>query len=123
MDDVGTELERLERAGWHALCRSTGAQFYDEVMADDGVMVLAHGQAMGKSEVVAALREAPPWSSYALDDLRVLPAGEDGAVVVYHATARRDGRSPFTAWMTSTYRRAEGTWRLVAYTQTPTPGS
>ena len=41
--------------------------------------------------VVAALGEAPPWASYELDDVRVVPIGEDSAALVYVGTGHRDG--------------------------------
>jgi hypothetical protein len=90
-------------------------------MTDNGVMVLAHGQAMGRDEVVSSLADAPAWDRYELTDLTVVPAGRDSATLVYRATARRGDAPPFTALMTSTYARRDGRWRLTVYTQTPVP--
>ena len=56
MDD----LERLERAGWDALCAGTGSDYYGRLMTEDGVMVLAHGAVLDRDAVAASLDEAPP---------------------------------------------------------------
>jgi hypothetical protein len=62
--------------------------------------------------------DGPPWSSYELADARVLPVGQDGAVVAYRATASRDG-GEYTALFASTYVRQAGRWRLAVHQQTP----
>lgn len=121
-DGLLTELEAVERAGWDALCTGAGADFYAEAMTDDAVMVLAHGQAMGRDAVVESLAQGPAWDRYELADLTVVPAGPDSATLVYRATAHRDDSPPFTALMTSTYARCDGRWRLTVYTQTPATG-
>jgi hypothetical protein len=89
-------------------------------MTPDGVMVLADGTVMGREEVVAALRESPPWASYEIAGVRTVSAAGDAAVLVYTGRAWRTGDSePFTATMTSTYVRTAEGWRLALYTQTP----
>ncbi|MBM7806503.1 hypothetical protein JOD57_002340 [Geodermatophilus bullaregiensis] len=121
MDDVvTTELLALERRGWDALCDATGADFYGEVMTDDGLMVLADGSVMDRPTVVTALASSPPWHRYVLDDVRLVRAGTDAASLVYTGTAWRDEAEPgFTAVMSSLYVRDGGRWRLALYTQTP----
>jgi hypothetical protein len=119
MDELHSELEALERAGWESLSRGTGDDFYARIMAHDGLMVLADGVVMGREEVVAALREAPPWTTYELRDMRALRLTEGSAALVYVASARRGDRPPFVAAMTSVYVHTLNGWRLVLYTQTP----
>lgn len=121
VEDLQNELEALERAGWDALCTGDGARFYADLMTDDAVMVLAHGQAMGRAAVVESPAGGPAWDRYELSDLTVVPAGPEAATLVYRATAHRAGAPPFTALMTSTYTRRDGRWRLTVYTQTPVP--
>lgn len=120
-DHPGGDLEQLERRGWDALCGGSGAAFYDELMTADCVMVLAHGQAMTRDEVVDAMRHSPPWDRYELSDLRLVATGAASAALVYRATAEREGQPPFAAWMTSVYVRGDDGWRLALYTQTPVP--
>ena len=57
------ELLELEHAGWASLCNGTGAEFYGGLMTDDGVMVLADGTVMTRSDVVEALGKSPPWAN------------------------------------------------------------
>lgn len=120
-DGLLEELEALERAGWTALCAGEGGRFYADLMTDDGVMVLAHGRAMGRTAVLEALTGGPVWDRYELTDLTAVPAGADSATLLYRATAHRGDAPPFTALMTSTYARRDGRWRLTVYTQTPVP--
>ncbi len=110
----------LERAGWESLCRGTAGQFYGGMMTADAVMVLANGQVMSRDEVVTALGDAPSWSSYAIEDPRVVPIGADTAALVYTGTARREGDDPpFVGAMTSVYVRVGDKWKLALYQQTP----
>ena len=53
-----------------------------------------------------------------LSDVRVLPLGDDGAVLAYRVDARR-GEQEYDALLTSTYRREDGEWRLTVHQQTP----
>lgn len=117
-----SELTELEHRGWRSLCDGTGAEVYGELLTADGVMVLAHGQALDRDAVVASLRDAPPWREYAIEDARLVPLGPDAAALVYRGSASRDGAGPFTAWMTSVYVRRGDAWALAVYQQTPVPG-
>jgi hypothetical protein len=113
------ELMELERAGWASLCDGTGDDFYGRTMSGDGLMVLANGTVMSRDDVVAALGQAPPWSSYEMDDVRVVPIGNDSAALVYVGTGHRDGEDePFVGVMSSVYVKREGQWQLVLYQQT-----
>ena len=115
------ELIELERAGWAALCDGTADHFYGRTMIGDGLMVLADGSVMTRDDVVAALGDAPLWSSYEMADIRVVPISNDLVALVYVGTAHRSGGPPFTAAMSSVYVRRDGVWRLALYQQTPKP--
>lgn len=116
------ELITLEQAGWASLCDGTGDDFYGATMTEDGVMVLADGSVMTRADVVAALGKAPPWASYEMDDVRVVPIGEDSAALVYLGTGHREGDAPsFVGVMSSVYVRRNGEWKLAIYQQTPKP--
>ena len=120
-EDTKSVLLDLERRGWDSLCNSTGAQFYGDLMTDDGIMVLADGAVMARDAVVASLEHAPPWQSYDIEDVRLVDAGVDAAAIVYVGTGYRDGDQPaFMGVMSSIYVRQDGRWRLALYQQTPT---
>lgn len=109
----------IERAGWESLCDGSGDRFYGEIMTDDGIMALANGSVMTRDDVVAALGEAPPWSSFEMDEIRTIELDRDAIALVYVGTGHRDGdAAPFVGVMTSIYVRREGRWRLALYQQT-----
>lgn len=113
------ELLELENAGWQALCDSTGGTFYGDLMTEDALFILVNGAAMTREQIASSLNEAPGWDSYEITDARMMEVSEDVAALVYRATATRaDLPEPFTAVMTSLYRRIEGRLRLALYQQT-----
>lgn len=119
--DLDTEkaLLDLERSGWDSVCSSTGAQFYGDLMTDDGVMVLANGVVMDRDAVIASMEHARPWQSYDIDDHRVVAVGPASAAIVYLGTGYRHGDQPaFVGLMSSVYVRQDGRWRLALYQQT-----
>lgn len=119
-EDVEKDLLEAERRGWDALCDGTGDAVYGELMTDDAVMVLANGQLMDRTTVVAALGQAPPWRTYEIKDARIVDLGADSAALVYTGLAYGDAPEPaFTGLMSSVYVRRDGTWRLALYQQTP----
>lgn len=113
------DLLPLEREGWDALCRSRGGRFYGGLMTQEAVMILVNGMVLDRAAIAASLDDAPPWSSYALEDARLVPTGADSAALVYRATASRSGDAePFVALMSSHYRLLEGRLRMTLYQQT-----
>ena len=114
------ELEALERQGWEALCGPHGAAFYDDLMADDGLMVFP-GVVLDKAATVGAIAGASAWESFELADVRVIEAAPDSGFVTYRATAQRAGQESYRALMSSVYARRDGRWRLVLHQQTPSP--
>ena len=97
-----------------------GAAFYSALMTADGVMVLAHGLALDREQVIASLDDAPTWDAYEIREPRLIAAGPEGAVLVYRGEARR-GEDRFTALMSSHDVRRDGRWRLALYQQTVVP--
>ena len=118
MSSVADEIEQLERRGWDALSGPNGAAFYDELMADDGLMLFP-GMVLDKRTTLAAIRGAAPWARFELSDVRVIEPTPDCAIVAYSATAQRPGESEYRAVMSSSYARRDGRWRLVLHQQSP----
>jgi uncharacterized protein (TIGR02246 family) len=115
---VTAEVEALERRGWDALSGTDGAAFYRDVMAEDGLMVFP-GAVLDKAESLRAIAGATPWSAYELDDVRVIQATPDSAILAYHAKAQRPGGRPYEAVMTTVYARRDGRWQVILHQQTP----
>jgi hypothetical protein len=116
-----SELIELEEQGWLALS-STGeaaAEFYERVLDHTVVMLLPGGMVLDDRAAIVQSMSAQPWSSFELDDLRVLQLTADHAVVTYSVVAQREGTSAYSALMSSVYvRRATG-WKLAFHQQTP----
>jgi hypothetical protein len=113
------ELLDLERRGWDALCGDEGAAFYDEIMADDAVMIFPMGL-MDRAASLEAIRGASPWMTYRLEAEAVVYPAPNVGVVVYRAIARRADSDDYEAWMSSTYLRDDaGRWHLVLHQQSP----
>jgi hypothetical protein len=120
MTTVTDELLALEREAWDALSTDgdTATAFYDRVLADDVLMLLPGDMVIDDRATVVSSMSGAAWQSYELTDERVVPLGEDSAVVGYRGTATRDD-TPYTALFNSTYVREDGDWKLVLHQQTP----
>lgn len=116
-----SELIELEEQAWRALS-STGeaaAEFYERVLDDTVVMLLPRGMVLNDRAAIVQSMSGQPWSSFELDDLRVLQPTADTAVVTYGVVAQREGATEYSALMSSVYvRRAKG-WKLAFHQQTP----
>ena len=112
------EIEALERRGWEALSGTDGVAFYDDLMADDGLMVFP-GTVLDKRATLGAIAGEAPWSSFELRDVRIVEGTADSVVVTYHADARRGDAVRYRALMSTAYARRGGRWRLVLHQQTP----
>jgi uncharacterized protein (TIGR02246 family) len=111
------EIEELERRGWAALSGPDGAAFYQDAMAEEGLMVFP-GMVMDKATAIATIREVQPWSIFELSDVRI--TGDDNAALVtYRAKAQRAGEPEYEAVMSSVYVRRDGRWRLLLHQQSP----
>ncbi|HEY7177300.1 MAG TPA: nuclear transport factor 2 family protein [Micromonosporaceae bacterium] len=115
------ELIELERRGWQALSTSGAAasEFYGSVIDNCAAMALPGGVLIDDRAALLESMGGPPWSNFRLSSISVLRPTPDVGIVVYEASARRDGAAPYEALISSTYvRRADG-WRLVFHQQTP----
>ena len=117
--DAAAVVLELEHAGWQALSTgdAKGAEHYAALMTEHAVMALANGQVMERDEVIAALRDSPPWDTYTIDAPRVLALTDDVRAVVYEATGTR-GDTAFHGVMSSVYVRTDAGWRLALHHQT-----
>ena len=88
------ELIHLEHAAWKALSTSgdAAAEFYDEVLAKDVLMLLPGGMTIDDRATVVDSMHQADWTSFELADERVLDLTHASAVVAYQATAQRDRR-------------------------------
>lgn len=108
----------LEEQFWEA-SSAANVDLIRDYLADDALMVGIFG-VLNKETTVAANKGQPPFSFWRIDDEpRILQLTEDSAIVIYRATARREGREQFTVVMSSTYVNRDGWWKLAFHHQTP----
>jgi len=109
-------LLELERQLWNA-----DEEFYRDKLSEDAVMVFPEPTGiLDRSAVLESLGGADRWRRIEFDDERLLKIDDDIFQLVYRAVAERseDG-SEYTAFITTTYVRADGSWRLSSHQQTP----
>lgn len=116
-DGLLAELLGLEHAGWEALCHRGGAEFYDRVMTDDAVMIVAGGAVLDRAAVLDAFRNSPGWTAYEISEARLVSILPECAAIVYRGTGFRSETLPYAATMTSLYRAGEAGWQLAMHVQ------
>ena len=117
MANLLEKLLSIEHAGWRSLCDGTASNFYSNLMTTDGQMIFTNGMSATRADVVAMLKDAPPWDGYEIRDAELIDLGARAAALVYTGVGRRDVGDDFIAKMTSVYKRAEQGWQLALYTQ------
>ena len=119
MTGFAEELLALEREGWEALSGTAGAAYYQEHMADDGVMVFGGGILMSKADVLASIARVAPWTRFRIEAPRASALGADSGALTYRAVAQRAGQPEFRALISSVYVRRNGRWLLALHQQSP----
>lgn len=112
------ELVALEDCAWKALSQGQGAQFYEQHLTDDALMVFEFG-VLSRDEALATMQAAPPWARYRLAEPKVIRLTGDSALLTYHATAQRTGEKPYTARMTTGFVWRGNRWQTAFHQQTP----
>ncbi|BCJ69750.1 DUF4440 domain-containing protein [Polymorphospora rubra] len=115
------ELFALEERGWQALSATPqdAAGFYERVLDREVVMLLPGGLVIDDRAAAIEAMSGQPWSSYRLEEVRVLRPTPDTALVAYGVVAVRAGAPVYSALVSSGYVRREDGWRLTFHQQTP----
>ena len=118
---MNREVIRLEEEGWQALSSSPAAatEFYDGVLDERVVMLLPGNTLLKDRAQILQSMAGQPWQAYELKQLALHEPADDIAVVVYSATAHRQGSQKYSALVSSTYVRRPDGWKLTMHTQTP----
>jgi hypothetical protein len=117
--NVEARLLELECRLWQA---GGNRAAYARELASDAVHVFPSFGIVDRDTALDGVEGARPWARFTIDDARYVPLGDEAAALVYTATAQRDGDAPYTAAITSVYRRDGERWRLVLHQQTPLDG-
>jgi hypothetical protein len=117
-EDVRKILIALEERGWQALSQGTGVEFYQRNLTDHALMVFPFG-VLTREQSIEAIRAAPPWASFRIEDPRVVELTDDSAILTYRVTAQRAGQEPYSALIATVFVKHEGTWKTAFHQQTP----
>lgn len=108
------ELLAIEERLWTA-----GAEAYRDTLIAEALLVVPY-QVLDKDSTVTAIGAAPRWDDVRFEEPRVVPLGSDSAIVAYRAVGTR-GETVYSALVSSTYVRRQGSWLLAFHHQTPLP--
>lgn len=118
--DLQETLMALEKAFWQASAEGRGDLIYG-YLAEQALTVGVFG-VLDRDTTAAIANDQPPFVFWRIDtEPRCLQLTPDCAVVLYQASAQRQGQAPFTALMSSTYLQQNSTWKLAFHHQTPLP--
>jgi hypothetical protein len=116
--DLKKILMALENQFWEA-SSAANIDLIRGYLTDDALTVGSFG-VLNKETTVAVNQGQPPFSFWRIDsEPQCLQLTQDSAIVIYQATARREGREQFTVVMSSTYVNRDGAWKLAFHHQTP----
>lgn len=117
MDDLD-HLVDLERRGWNALASGQAGPYYREHLTRDALMAFPFG-VLTREQAIDAMESAPPWSTYEMQDPRVIALTPDSGVVLYRVVAQRAEQPPYSAMISSAFVRRDGSWQLAFHQQSP----
>ena len=110
---VQTEIAALEE---HLRQAELGPdpKFFEEILADDAVMVSEVGAEMAKSKIVAAHQpgKGPKFTAVEMRDMKILDHGSTAVVTCTGTYATADSR--FTLKFMRVWARKNGRWQIVA---------
>ncbi|GGI04208.1 nuclear transport factor 2 family protein [Egicoccus halophilus] len=115
-EQLAQELEAAERAFWSA---GGDVEFYRDAVADELRCVFSVG-ILDRDATLRGVAQGAPWTDLELSELTVTPIAEDAAALVYRASAvPGGGGGRYETYVTSTYVRRDGRWRLLLHAHVP----
>ncbi len=113
MDDLLAVLLDAEKQAWKA-ADTRDVEFYRDYLAPEALVVSPWG-ILDREGILRDLVENPnEFPTYVITDPRVVPLGEEGAVLVY--TVSFGGQMLFAS---TVYARIGGRWRAAFHQRTP----
>jgi hypothetical protein len=116
--DLKETLMALEEKFWQA-SSAANVGLIQSYLTDDALTVGTFG-VLDKRTTIEVNKDQPPFLFWHIEnEPQVLQLTEDSAVIIYKATAQRQGRDQFTVVISSTYVNRGGLWKLAFHHQTP----
>ncbi len=120
-DQLLSELRQRETDVWNALVRGD-MQADAAALHQDFLGVYPDGYA-GKTDHVSLLENGPTIAEFELSSLKVIPLGEEYAILTYRADFRRKMKTDFeTMYVSSIWRRSNESWVNIFSQDTPAVG-
>lgn len=107
-------LFAIEERFWTA-----GADFYRTNLTPGFLMVFPTLGALDRDSTIEGIAGGRRWSTLQMTERRMTALNETTAILSYHATAQREGDTPYTALVSSVYVEENGEWKLAFHHQTP----
>ncbi|MCM2465268.1 nuclear transport factor 2 family protein [Methanoculleus oceani] len=113
MKDLLTVLLDIEKRAWEA-ADTRDVEFYRDYLAPEALVVSPPG-ILSREGILEDLTQNPhELPAYTLRDPKVVPLGEESAVLVY--TVSFGGQ---TLFVSTAYTRNDGRWRAAFHQRTP----
>jgi hypothetical protein len=93
-----------------------GGDAYRRHLLDDAVVIVP-GMVLDKEETAEAIDQSPGWDEWSIEEPRVVELTPDSRILTYLWRSRQ-GDERYTAFMSSTYVRRDGEWKLAMHQQT-----
>ena len=118
--ELKDKLRGLELEGWQAVAEYRACGFYSNQLTDDGLLVLPDGSVLDKWEAaVSALNGEETWTSYRIEDERMVLLSAGCAALTYTATAQILEEPEYRAVITSVFVRRGDDWLIALRQETP----
>lgn len=111
-------LVSVETRGWQALSDTTGADYYEQHLTENAIMVFPFGM-LSRQQAIETIRAAPPWASFRIEEPRIVALSQGSAVLTYRATAQRAGEAPYVAIMSTVFTQTDDRWMTAFHQQSP----
>ena len=118
--ELKDKLRELEMEGWQAVAEYRACGFYSNRLTDDGLLVLPDGSVIDKWEAaVSALNGDDTWTSYRIEDERMVLLSAGCAALTYTASAQMLDEPEYRAVITSVFVRRGDDWLIALRQETP----
>jgi len=118
-DKLPKVAEHLEDRGWRALCDQHATEFFGAALTDD-VLIVVPGMAIDRQTFLENA-DSEPWANYRIDERHLVELTSDCVTLTYQVIASRPKGPHYEAWLSSTWVRRDGNWKLAFHQQTPDP--
>lgn len=116
MSQTTDQIIALEKRFWTEADKPTT---FEELVADDGIMVIEPMGVLEKQQAVSMPAEKP-WIDVEMSDVQVRQVTPDLVILAYHGQGRHEGDAvPYRGSIASVYLRRDEKWQLALSSHQP----